>query len=104
MISKDCSPKSRTHGTGVEHVRKELSNVRTGRASIGLLDERAGRGLRLEDAAQSGGELSIPEPSLIVAQPFDPSTMPAIEKAIRSSISASTRRQTARSFASRFRP
>jgi ribosome recycling factor len=29
--------------------------------------------------------LSIPEPSLIVAQPFDPSLMGAIEKAIRSS-------------------
>jgi ribosome recycling factor len=29
--------------------------------------------------------LSIPEPALIVAQPFDPSLMAAIEKAIRSS-------------------
>jgi ribosome recycling factor len=29
--------------------------------------------------------LSVPEPSLIVAQPFDPSQLPAIEKAIRSS-------------------
>jgi len=29
--------------------------------------------------------LSIPEPSLIVVQPFDPSTLGAIEKAIRSS-------------------
>jgi ribosome recycling factor len=29
--------------------------------------------------------LSIPEPSLIVAQPFDPSTMASLEKAIRSS-------------------
>jgi ribosome recycling factor len=28
--------------------------------------------------------LSIPEPSLIVAQPFDPSLMGAVEKAIRS--------------------
>jgi ribosome recycling factor len=29
--------------------------------------------------------LSVPEPALIVAQPFDPSTMKEIEKAIRSS-------------------
>jgi ribosome recycling factor len=29
--------------------------------------------------------LSIPEPTMIVAQPFDPSLMSAIEKAIRSS-------------------
>ena len=29
--------------------------------------------------------LSIPEPTLIVAQPFDPSLMGAIEKAIRAS-------------------
>jgi ribosome recycling factor len=30
-------------------------------------------------------KLSIPEPTLIVAQPFDPSTLSAIEKAIQSS-------------------
>lgn len=71
--------------TGVEHVRKELSNVRTGRASVGLLEsvqvEVYGSKMPLNQVAG----LSIPEPSLIVAQPYDPSTIASIEKAIRSS-------------------
>jgi len=70
---------------GVEHVRKELANVRTGRASTGLLEgvqvEAYGAKMPLNQLAS----LSIPEPSLIVVQPFDPTTLATIEKAIRSS-------------------
>ena len=40
----------------LEFVRKELAGVRTGRASTGLLEARAGRGVWLAHAAQSGGE------------------------------------------------
>jgi ribosome recycling factor len=69
----------------VEHVRHELSGVRTGRASVGILDtvhvDAYGSSMPLNQVAS----LSIPEPTLIVAQPFDPSLMGAIEKAIRSS-------------------
>jgi ribosome recycling factor len=69
----------------IEHVRRELSGVRTGRASVAILDavhvDAYGSSMPLNQVAS----LSIPEPTLIVAQPFDPSTMGAIEKAIRSS-------------------
>ena len=69
----------------VEHVRRELAGVRTGRASTGLLEnimvEAYGSRLPLNQIAT----LSIPEPSMIVAQPFDPSTMASLEKAIRMS-------------------
>jgi ribosome recycling factor len=68
---------------GVEHVRKELSNVRTGRASVGLLDnvqvDAYGSKMPLNQVAG----LSVPEPALILAQPYDPQLLPAIEKAIR---------------------
>jgi ribosome recycling factor len=67
----------------IEHVRRELAGVRTGRASTGLLEnimvEAYGAKMPLNQVAS----LSIPEPSLIVAQPFDPSTIGSIEKAIR---------------------
>jgi ribosome recycling factor len=70
---------------GLERVRRELANVRTGRASTGMLEvvhvEAYGTKMPLNQVAS----LSIPEPSLIVAQPFDPSLMGAIEKAIRAS-------------------
>jgi ribosome recycling factor len=69
----------------LEHVRRDMANVRTGRATVGLLDsvhvEAYGARVPINQVAT----LSVPEPSLIVAQPFDPSLMGAIEKAIRAS-------------------
>ena len=69
----------------VEHVRRELAGVRTGRASVNLLDsvrvEAYGAQMPLNQVAS----LSVPESTLIVAAPFDPSQTTAIEKAIRNS-------------------
>src|SRR5215211_3046816 len=69
----------------LEHVRREFSGVRTGRASVTILDsvhvEAYGSHVPINQVAS----LSIPEPTLIVAQPFDPSLMGAVEKAIRAS-------------------
>jgi ribosome recycling factor len=68
----------------LEHVRREFGGVRTGRASVTILDsvhvEAYGSHMPLNQVAS----LSIPEPTLIVAQPFDPTLMATIEKAIRS--------------------
>jgi ribosome recycling factor len=67
----------------VEHVRRELAGVRTGRASVHLLDnvrvEAYGAQMPLNQVAS----LSVPESTLIVAAPFDPSQTKAIENAIR---------------------
>ncbi|OFW06877.1 MAG: ribosome recycling factor [Acidobacteria bacterium RIFCSPLOWO2_02_FULL_67_36] len=67
----------------IDHVRRELGTVRTGRASVGILDvvhvEAYGSSMPLNQVAS----LSIPEPTLILAQPFDPALAGAIEKAIR---------------------
>ncbi len=67
----------------IEFVRKELAGVRTGRASTDMLQgvqvEAYGSKMPLNQVAS----LSIPEPALIVAAPFDPSLMQAIERAVR---------------------
>jgi ribosome recycling factor len=69
----------------LERVRREMAHVRTGRATVGLLDgvqvEAYGARVPINQVAT----LSVPEPAMIIAQPFDPSTMGAIEKAIRAS-------------------
>src|SRR5467141_206752 len=69
----------------LEHVKHELAGVRTGRASVTILDsvhvEVYGSKMALTQVAG----LSVPEPTLIVAQPFDPSQLGTIEKAIRAS-------------------
>jgi ribosome recycling factor len=71
--------------TQIDHVRRELGGVRTGRASVTILDtvhvDAYGSSVPLNQVAS----LSIPEPTLIVAQPFDPTLMGVIEKAIRAS-------------------
>ena len=76
--------KTRMDGA-IDRVRRDMASVRTGRAAVSLLDgvhvEAYGSKMPLNQVAS----LSIPEPALIVAQPFDPSTMKEIEKAIRSS-------------------
>src|SRR6267378_5118443 len=67
----------------VEHLQHEFAGVRTGRASVTILDgvhvDAYGSKMPLNQLAG----LSVPEPTLIVAQPFDPSQLGAIEKAIR---------------------
>jgi ribosome recycling factor len=67
----------------LDHLQHEFAGVRTGRASVTILDgvhvEAYGSKMPLNQVAG----LSIPEPTMIVAQPFDPSTLAAIEKAIR---------------------
>jgi ribosome recycling factor len=68
----------------LDHLLHEFAGVRTGRASVTILDgvqvEAYGSKLPLNQVAG----LSVPEPTMIVAQPFDPSQIAAIEKAVRS--------------------
>ena len=63
----------------------EMAHIRTGRASIGLLDsvrvDYYGSPVPLNQVAQ----LHVPEPAMITVQPWDASTIGAIEKAIRNS-------------------
>lgn len=69
--------------TLIEHVRREIAAVRTGRASVNLLDgvqvEAWGSKMPLNQVAS----LSVPEAALIVVQPFDTSLLAAIERAVR---------------------
>lgn len=66
----------------IQDARHKLAAVRTGRASLAMFDgvmvDYYGTMTPLNQVAK----LSIPEPSLVVAQPFDPSALPSIEKAI----------------------
>ncbi len=68
----------------VEDFRKELAALRTGRASVHMLDsvnvDYYGTAMPLNQIAQ----VHAPEAQLITVQPFDPSSLGAIEKAIRS--------------------
>ena len=68
----------------VEFLQGEFSGLRTGKASPSLVENISvdyyGTPTRLRDI--SG--ISTPEPRLLVVNPFDPSALPNIEKAILS--------------------
>jgi ribosome recycling factor len=68
----------------VEDFRKAMAGVRTGRASVHMLDgvnvDYYGSQMPLNQVAQ----VHAPEPQLITVQPFDQSQLGTIEKAIRS--------------------
>jgi ribosome recycling factor len=76
--------KQRMHAS-VETVLRELATMRTGRASLSMLD-----GIRVDyygnpTPLNQVGNLGTPDPTLITVQPWDPSLLPMIEKAIRTS-------------------
>jgi len=68
----------------VEDFRREMAATRTGRANVHMLDtvtaEYYGEQMPLNQIAT----IHAPEPQMITVQPFDPSALAAIEKAIRS--------------------
>jgi ribosome recycling factor len=71
--------------SALERVRRDMAHVRTGRATVGLLDNVQVEAYGARVPINQVATLSVPEPAMIIAQPFDPSTMGAIEKAIRAS-------------------
>jgi ribosome recycling factor len=79
-LSAEC--RKRMEGA-LDHARKELSGLRSGRASVSILDpvqvEAYGAMMPLNQVAT----LSVPEPALIVAQPFDPSLLGAMDRAVQ---------------------
>ncbi|MDP7639979.1 MAG: ribosome recycling factor [Candidatus Hydrogenedentes bacterium] len=66
----------------VEAFTQELVHIRTGRASVGLLDtidvEVYGASMKMNQVAS----ITAPEPRLLVVQPWDKTQIAAIEKAI----------------------
>jgi len=69
----------------VDAYKRELTKIRTGRASLALLDginvDAYGSAMPLEQV----GTLTIPESSVIAIKPWDPQMIAPIEKAILSS-------------------
>ena len=75
--------RQRMHAS-VEAVQRDLTAMRTGRASVAMLD-----GIKVDyygtpTPLNQVGNMSVPDATLITLQPWDTSLLGAIEKAIRS--------------------
>jgi ribosome recycling factor len=86
-MTVDSSLKDADHKMeqALAHLREDLSSVRTGRASGAVLTrimvEYYGTPVPLNQLAS----VNVPEPRLLVVQPFDKTSISAIEKAIQQS-------------------
>ena len=67
----------------VNDLQHDMASIRTGRASIGILDHIKVDYYGTPTPLNQIGNLHVPEPSLITVQPWDVSQIAAIEKAIR---------------------
>lgn len=79
IVIKETKPKMEDV---IEDFKRQLTNVRTGRATVGILDgiivEYYGTPTPLIQMAS----ISVPEPQMLVVQPWDATQLNSIEKAI----------------------
>ena len=66
-----------------EHFRRDLSKLRTGRASLSLFEDIKVDYYGVLTPINQLASLGIPDPTLITVQPWDPTLLEPIDKAIR---------------------
>ncbi|HSK17244.1 MAG TPA: ribosome recycling factor [Gaiellaceae bacterium] len=85
MIEDLLADASRRMDKSVEATAHEFNTVRTGRASAALLDRVKVDYYGQETPLNQLATISVPEARLITIQPYDPSSIKAIERAIQES-------------------
>jgi ribosome recycling factor len=76
---------TRRMAQAVEHTHTEFNSVRTGRASAALLDRISVEYYGTPTPLRQLATINVPEPRMLTIQPFDPTSIKAIEKAIQES-------------------
>jgi ribosome recycling factor len=69
----------------VEALRRELSTIRTGRASPSLVERLTVEYFGTPTPLNQLASISVPEPRMLAIQPWDKGSIPIIEKAIQKS-------------------
>ncbi|HXN93708.1 MAG TPA: ribosome recycling factor [Candidatus Acidoferrales bacterium] len=86
MTTKEAIAAGRTRmEKAVEDFRKELGTLRTGRANASILDAIRVDYHGTPMPVNQLGTVTVPEATLLVISPWDPSVVPLIDKAIRTS-------------------
>ncbi|HUA56084.1 MAG TPA: ribosome recycling factor [Candidatus Sulfotelmatobacter sp.] len=83
MAAPDLSDIKRRMDGALETLRKELGGLRTGRASVNLLDPVTVEAYGTKMPLAQVGTVSVPEPRMITVQVWDKGQVKAVEKAIR---------------------
>jgi ribosome recycling factor len=86
MTPKDAIAAGRVRmEKAVDDFRKELATLRTGRANASILDSIRVDYHGTPMPVNQLGTVAVPEATLLVISPWDPSVVPLIDKAIRTS-------------------
>ncbi len=85
MIEELLDDAKRRMDKSVEATQHEFNTVRTGRASAALLDRISVDYYGTMTPVKQLATINVPEPRLLTVQPFDPSSIKAIERAIMES-------------------
>lgn len=83
----------------LDHLKRELSTIRAGRANPSLLEEIPVNAYGAKMKIVEVGTISSPQPSLLTIQVWDPSIVKDVEKAVQEAnlgLNASTEGQTVR--------
>lgn len=80
-VLQDCDRKMKA---SMEHFRKELSRLRTGRANLGVFEDIKVDYYGVLTPVNQTARIGLPDPNLITIAPYDQSVLEAIDKAIRS--------------------
>jgi ribosome recycling factor len=84
-IEEFLADAQRRMDTSIEHTRHEFNSVRTGRASPALLDRITIDYYGTPTPLKNMSTITAPEARLLSVQPYDPTQIRAIEKAIQES-------------------
>jgi ribosome recycling factor len=85
MIEELIGDAKRRMDKSVEATAHEFNTVRTGRASAALLDRIAIDYYGTPTPLKQLATINVPEPRLLTIQPFDPTSIKAIERSIQES-------------------
>ncbi|MGC8746463.1 MAG: ribosome recycling factor, partial [Candidatus Saccharicenans sp.] len=85
MVKDALKDLERKMKTSIDHFRKEISKLRTGRANISIFEDIKVMYYGTLTPINQVATIGVPDPTLITIQPWDPNLMEAVEKAIRSS-------------------
>jgi ribosome recycling factor len=69
--------------TSLEHFRKDLGKLRTGRANLSIFEDIKVEYYGVLTPVNQMAKIGVPDPSLITVQPYDTSLLEAIDKAVK---------------------
>jgi ribosome recycling factor len=84
-IEEFLADAQRRMDSSIEHTRQEFNSVRTGRASPALLDRISIDYYGTQTPLKNMATIGAPEARLLTVQPYDPTQIRAVEKAIQES-------------------